>query len=699
MKKTELKVEGMTCTNCAKTVTRFLERKGMEDVYVNFATKEVSFLDNSNGTSYERIKSGIGKLGFEVMEEVSEKEESAFWNLNVQLIIATLFTLPLFFGHFLMMAGIHWDWMMSPTSQLIFCIPVFMIGVKHFGKSAWNGLKMGTTNMDVLIIVGSSAAFVYSLVGWFSENHDYIFFETCATIITLVLLGNWIEKKAVERTTHAIEDLANLQSKEAYLFKEGRTEKVAISKLKVGDVLQVNEGDAVPLDGELLQGTASIDESMLTGESLPVSKNIGSFLTGASIVKSGNFRMKVTAVGKDTVLNKIIDLVKNAQANPPDIQKLADRISAIFVPVVLGVSLLTFVLAFLVFNVPFEKSLMNAIAVLVISCPCAMGLATPTAIMVGVGRAAKEGILIRGSRTLEIFAGVKNIVFDKTGTLTEGKFMIRDVEIIEGEKEHLLSIIKSLEKYSSHPLAQSLVGEIKSEKEIEFSEVEEIKGLKIQGKDGKGNIWEIGSHKINDLIPENSSHNIFIIKNNKYVAALTLDDQVKKEIPLLLDYFNAEEINTHLLSGDKENRVASFSKELNISNYKSEVKPEEKYKEIEALKKHQSVAMVGDGINDAAALAMADVGLTFGNATDIAVKSAGIVLLNDNTASIVQAHKISKHTLLTIKQNLFWAFAYNIVAIPVAALGFLNPMWGALFMAFSDIVVIGNSLRLRRKKI
>ncbi len=699
MKKTELKVEGMTCTNCANTVTRFLERKGMEDVHVNFTTKEVSYLDNSDGDSFEKIKSGISKLGFEVLEGIHEGQESVFWNLRMQLIIACVFTFPLFIGHFLMMAGIHWNWMMSPLSQLIFCIPVFLIGVNHFGKSAWNGLKMGTTNMDVLIIIGSSAAFIYSLVGFFTKNHDYIFFETCATIITLVLLGNWIEKKAVERTTHAIEDLGNLQSKEANLVKNGKTEQIAVSKLKVNDILQVNEGDAIPLDGELIQGKATVDESMLTGESLPVVKNTGDFLTGASIVKSGNFQMKVTATGKDTILSKIIDLVKNAQANPPEIQKLADRISAIFVPVVLSIALLTFALALWVFNVPFEKSLMNAIAVLVISCPCAMGLATPTAIMVGVGRAAKEGILIRGSRTLEIFAGVGNIVFDKTGTLTEGKFSIRKIEVIEGDKEHILAVIKSLEKYSSHPLAQSLVSEIRAEKEIHFTEVEEIKGLKIQGKDEQGNIWEIGSHKINNSIPNNSEHNIFINKNKKFVAALTLDDEVKKDIPELLHYFNQEKINTHLLSGDKENRVASFSQKMNISNYKSEVKPEDKYKEIEILKSEQGVAMVGDGINDAAALARADVGLTFGSATDIAVQSSGIVLLNDNPEAIIQAHKISKHTLLTIKQNLFWAFAYNIVAIPIAALGFLNPMWGALFMAFSDIVVIGNSLRLRKKKI
>ncbi|MGB1217061.1 MAG: heavy metal translocating P-type ATPase, partial [Saprospiraceae bacterium] len=391
MKKIELKVEGMTCTNCAKTVTRFLERKGMEDVYVNITTDEVSYFNASDGVSLEKIKAGIGKLGFEIVE--AEKERKfAFWNLQTQLIVAAIFTLPLFLGHFLMMGGVHWNWMMSPTAQLLFCIPVFLIGVNHFGKSAWNGLKMGTTNMDVLIIIGSSAAFIYSLVGFFTGNHDYIFFETCATIITLVLLGNWIEKKAVERTTHAIEDLGNLQSKEAYLIKDGKTEKVVIGKLKVGDILQVNEGDAVPLDGELIQGEARIDESMLTGESLPATKKIGSFLTGASIVKLGNFQMKVTATGRDTVLSKIIDLVKNAQANPPEIQKLADRISAIFVPVVLSISILTFLLAHFAFNVPFEKSLMNAIAVLVISCPCAMGLATPTAIMVGVGRAAKEGI-------------------------------------------------------------------------------------------------------------------------------------------------------------------------------------------------------------------------------------------------------------------------------------------------------------------
>ncbi len=476
-------------------------------------------------------------------------------------------------------------------------------------------------------------------------------------------------------------------------------EEISLKELRKGDVLQVNEGDAIPTDGSLVSGIAYVDESMLTGETEMVKKEVGDSLTGASILSSGNLRMKVTAVGKETVLNKIIDLVKNAQSQEPDIQRLADRISAVFVPVVLSISVLTVLISYFIFSIPFTTALMNAIAVLVISCPCAMGLATPAAIMVGVGRAAKEGILIKGSRTLEIFAEVKNMVFDKTGTLTEGKFSISHIEYYGKEQDRINSVVHALENHSSHPIAKSLVRGIDAKTNVNFKEVKETKGLKIEGIDDVGDHWEIGSYAIAEKLTNNDKHNVYLLKNGVLAAGIDLEDALKKDIGKVIQYFNEEEITSYLLSGDKEAKVSEVANELSISNYEAEKLPEEKHARIESLKASAITVMVGDGINDAAALAKADVGITFSSASDVAVQSAGIVLLNDSAKTLMEAHKISKHTLITIKQNLFWAFAYNIVAIPIAALGFLNPMWGALFMAFSDVVVIGNSLRLRRKKL
>jgi Cu+-exporting ATPase len=695
----EFKVEGMTCTNCARTVSRFLERKGMEEVQVNVTTHEVQLKNNTESVTFEEIKVGIGKLGFSVVEE-GEDPVVEPWSLERKFLVCAILTLPLFLGHLLMMAGIHLPLLENPIFQFFVCLPVYVIGFLHFGMSAYHALRMSNTNMDVLIFVGSTAAFVYSLVGLYLGNPDYIFFETAATIITLVLLGNLMEKRAVDKTTAAIDDLRNLQSTEAIRVKsDGSTEKISIDKIKVGYILQINEGDAFPSDGIVYDGIGWANEAMLTGETELVEKTNASIVTGASVLSSGNLKMKVTATGKDTVLSKIIDLVKNAQLETPDIQRLADKISAIFVPVVLAIAVLAVVIGHFVFAVPFTQALMNGIAVLVISCPCAMGLATPAAIIVGVGRAAKSGILIKGSRTLEIFAGVKNVVFDKTGTLTEGKFSVSQFHLFDGIETTIQAAVKGLEGHSSHPVAKSLSGSFSGISASLFSDVKEQKGVKMSGKDEQGNTWEVGSKRI--LITEHKdlSHDIYVLKNSVLVAAIDLEDKMKAGVDTVTNYFKEIGIRSYLLSGDKEEKVAAVAQALQVDTHFSEQLPEEKYAIIEDLKSKELTAMVGDGINDAAALAKADVGVTFGSASDVAVSSAGVVLLSDDPEALVQAHKISRHTLLTIKQNLFWAFAYNFVAIPIAAMGFLNPMLGALFMAFSDVVVIGNSLRLRGKKL
>jgi Cu+-exporting ATPase len=527
-----------------------------------------------------------------------------------------------------------------------------------------------------------------------------VLYETSATIITLVLLGNWFEKRAVQQTTTAIGELTKLQVEKAKrIMSSGTIITINRDEIQVGDILQVNEGDKIPADGVVTLGNITIDESMLTGESVPVEKKVNESVIGASLLKSGNLQMRVTAIGKDTVLNQMIELVKTAQQDKPDIQRLADKISAIFVPVVLGISVLTFVIAYFGFDIIFQKALMNAIAVLVISCPCAMGLATPTAVMVGVGRLARNGILIKGGQTVEIFSKIKNIVFDKTGTLTTGAFKIQNIEYHTQNQAFTNALIYKLEQHSSHPIAQSLVREMTSRVngvQVEDLVVEEHKGVGVFAKDNQNNTYQITAHR---SPVGNGSQYLDVLKNQELLATIEMTDTLKPEAIEVMRYLQQQGIQSVILSGDKQERTAAIAKQLGVAEFYAEKLPSEKLQIIEKLSKTAPTAMVGDGINDAPALAKATIGISLSNASQAAIQSAQIVLLNGNLNHLPTAIAISKHTVLTIKQNLFWAFAYNVVAIPIAAMGFLNPMWGALFMAMSDVVVIGNSIRLKSKRI
>ena len=698
----ELKVEGMTCNNCAASLNRFLERKGVEDVYVNFQTKEVRYRQGNAKISLDEVKKGIHKLGYSVVEE-GRKGAGSWWTLERKLLVSAVFTLSLLLHHLLMMGGVHLPLLDNFWWQLVFCLPPFAIGFTHFGRSALSSLRGGVPNMDVLIFVGGTAAFAYSLIGTLMWEANYIFYETSATIFTLVLVGNWLEKRAVEQTTTAIGELAKLQVKEARrVMPSGAIVTLDPKEVQVGDILQVNEGDQVPLDGLISRGEASIDESMLTGESIPVEKSAGGRVIGASLVLSGNFRMEVTATGRDTVLSQMIDLVKTAQQDKPDIQRLADKISAIFVPAVLGIALLTLLIGHFGFGLPFQKALMNAIAVLVISCPCAMGLATPTAVMVGVGRLARNGILVKGGQTLEIFTRIRNVVFDKTGTLTSGQFKIKNITYHRGSEQRANAIIYKLEQHSSHPIARSLVEELGRRLngvEVELAQVEEQKGIGIAASDKAGNAYRIGSGRILRHPPANEGQCLYLTENGELLATIEIADELKPEARSAIDFLRSQGIQPAILSGDRRGRTEEVAAELGISRVFAEQLPEQKLQVVGRLSAEAPTAMIGDGINDAPALAKATVGVSLSNASQAAIQSAQIVLLNGRLEHLKKAWNISRHTVLTIRQNLFWAFAYNIVAIPIAAMGFLNPMWGALFMAFSDVVVIGNSIRLKYKKV
>lgn len=699
-----LKVEGMTCANCAMGVSKHLEKKGFQNVHVNFATDEARF-DSEEKIELDAIVASINKLGFEAsIPKEGEKENSGLAPIEKRFLFSLLFSIPLLFHMWLP----ENHWLNIPWVQLALCTPVYLIGAKHFGKSALGSLKTGVPNMDVLIITGTTAAFFYSVYGAFfletAEQHKYLFFETAATIISLVLLGNVLEHRSVKQTTTAIQELSKIQAEEAKKeMPDGSLITIAIKDIRPNDILQINSGDKVPADGELISGRALVNESMITGESIPVEKQTNAELISGSIVEEGNLRMKALRVGKETVLSQIIEMVKNAQSNRPAIQKLGDKVSGVFVPIVSAIAILTFCFWYFVYGSSLSIAMMNAIAVLVISCPCAMGLATPTAVMVGIGRAAKNGILIKGGSTLEQFAKSKFIVFDKTGTLTTGAFSIADMQLDASMETQLMAAIYEIEKHSSHPIAKSLVKALEGKTEsIALKEITENRGIGMSAYDMEGRYYQIGSAALVDEKLHDPAYQLYILVNGVYRGKIAIQDTVKDDSKTVVEQLQQSGIQTVMLSGDQHAACIQTAHLLGIDkNYvHSEQKPDDKLRKIEAYSKEGICTMVGDGINDAPALSKADIGISLSSATQVAIQSAQIILLNKSKLEqLVTAHQISKHTLLTIKQNLFWAFAYNIVAIPIAAAGFLNPMVGALAMAFSDVIVIGNSIRLKYKNI
>jgi Cu+-exporting ATPase len=689
----ELNVTGMHCNNCALSVHKLLERKGLQNIHVDFASEEVKF-SNNNDADLAIIKKDIEGLGYKIVEDPDQQVTPFYEKIENKFIFCAILTVPL-----LLHMILSWHFLHLPLVQLLLCTPVFIVGCLHFGKSAINSIKGGVPNMDVLIFVGSSAAFIYSLIGTIENlGEQYQFYETCATIISLVLLGNVLEKRSVTQTTSAVKDLVKIQQVNANRVVNGNVEVISAKEVRPGDTLLVNMGDKIPVDGEVLSGSASVDEAMLTGESVPVEKEKYDKVIGGTIVQHGNIRMLATKVGSNTVLSQIIELMKKAQAAKPPVQKLGDKVAAIFVPAVILIALLTFVITYFVVHTGLQIALMNAIAVLVISCPCAMGLATPTAVMVGLGRAAKNGILIKGGDTIEAVAHTKYVVFDKTGTLTTGKFHIKDIKAEENANlDQIRGIIVAIEERSNHPIAKSFVNELKQlpQTKLILKSAKEEKGLGMRAEDVEGNHYFFGSGKSKD----ESDFNLSLYKNQKLLAQIAIEDEIKPDAATLVAQLKKMDIIPVLLSGDKNSRCLKVAKLIGIEDVHGEKLPDEKLTIIDIYKQKGKTIMIGDGINDAPALTQADVGVSMNDASQVAIQSAKVVLLNTDLHSVVKFLQISKHTLITIKQNLFWAFAYNIIAIPVAALGFLNPMVGAFAMAFSDVVVIGNSLRLKTKKL
>lgn len=698
----EMQVDGMDCQHCATSIQKMLEKKGLQQVYVNYATKEVRFRQGQENISLDLVKAGIQKLGYTVLEP-AQKDQQHWWTPTRELQVAAVFTLPLLVAHLLQLVGLHWHWIMQPWVQFWISLPPVLIGLYHFGKSAWGSLRAGVPNMDVLIFTGGASAWIYSLIGLATANEQYLFFETAASIFTLVLTGNWIEHKAVEKTTSSISALNALQSPTAWKWEHGQLKEVPAAQLTPGDLVQVHEGQSIPADGKIKEGHALIDESSITGESLPIQKSPGDRVTGATILKQGSIQVQVLRTGRDSVLGQMIELVKTAQQEKPRVQRLADRISAIFVPVVISLSLLTLLGAWLVFGLPFADSMMRAIAVLVISCPCAMGLATPTAVMVGVGRMARMGILVKGGQTLELFASTRRMVFDKTGTLTDGKFSLDAIYCAPGvTEEEVAGLLLALEMKSAHPIATSMVRELQNRypglTPVELHAITEHKGLGMEAQDSASRILRLGGAAWLGVSPEQEG-NLLLTRDGVLLAALQLRDAVKPGTAHTLTRLSAAGVQNTLLSGDQWPRVQQLQQQLGISEAYGAQLPQQKLEQIKTWTSQSPTAMVGDGVNDAPALAAASIGVSFGEATSAAIQSAQIVLLRPDLSAVADALAVSQLTLKTIKENLFWAFAYNIVAIPMAMMGLLAPMWGAIFMAFSDVVVIGNSIRLQRRKL
>lgn len=730
MEKVQWKVDGMDCSNCALTIHKYLEKEGMKGVRVNFGTGDVAF-ETDGKVAQEKLASGIKDLGYKIVSNGHDHDghghdhggDSGKGLLSTQLQrfwFCFPFTVVLMLH---MIPGVHIHWLMNPWVQLALTLPVYIVGMSFFGRSAWKSLRNGLPNMNVLIAVGATAAFVYSLYGTLSgQAADYMFYETTATIITLVFLGNYMEEASVKSTQRELNKLVKSQKVMANMiaYDDQHNEHVfpvENTALRVGDLILIKNGEQVPIDCKILWGEAHVNESIITGESVPVHKVSKDKLIGGSLLSNGTVKAQVTAVGDDTVLAGIINMVKQAQGEKPPVQQLADKISAIFVPVVLGVALLTLIINWIVLK-DFTPSLMRSIAVLVIACPCAMGLATPAAIAVGLGRAARRGILFRNATSLELFKNIHQVVFDKTGTLTTGELIINQWKVLSEtiNEDEFKRVAFSLEKYSNHHIARSVVKEWRTKDEIRWVKIEEIKGLGMIARDKEGNTYRaaglsqalaqkgIDDHLMKSLAElkandKDDSIDIFISKNNEVLGWLNVKDELRPESKIVIDYLHSKGIKTILLSGDRAAKCKLMAKQLGIDTVIAEQTPEQKLSKITELSAAAPTVMVGDGINDAPALAKATVGISMGDASQIAMQSAPVVLMNNGLKNLPLALGLGRHTYITIKQNLFWAFAYNIVAIPVAALGFLTPTFGALVMGLSDVVLAINSARLFVKKV
>ncbi len=698
----------MDCASCAAAITKSLQKQGMENIKVNHVSGDVTFETVTLNGTVDTAAKNVESLGYTVAaagaamdhhgHDHSQNGEPGINKHLLRFLICLPFTLVLMAHMWL-----PWHWLHNGYVQLALTIPVFIVGMNYFGISAWKNLSKGIFHMNVLIALGSSAAFIYSLIGLIANRPEFLFFETSASIITIVFFGNWLEHISIEKTQKQIKELTKQHKVMANMIAYDDEHNELIfpienKDLKVGDLILIKTGEEVPMDCKILSGEVEVNEAIITGESLPVHKKQGDILIGGSVLANGNVKAYVSAVGAATVMNGIVQLMQDAQTHKPPVQQLADKISGIFVPAVLIIAAVTLGLNMLIGHHTFGESLMRAIAVLVISCPCAMGLATPAALAVGMGRAARNGILYTQPASMELFASIKQMVFDKTGTLTTGKFKIAGFNAEGLNDDEFKKIVYSLEKMSSHPIAKSISEAWKQTDTIKWKKTEEKKGLGVKGTDKEGNVFLIGSYKISNNIKD-KTHHLYITKNDVLIGWVDIEDELRPEAKSIIEFCKQQGVKTILLSGDTLAKCKPIADLLGMDEVLAEQTPQQKLQHIERLCSIAPTVMVGDGINDAPALAKATISISLSAASQLAIQSASVVLTNNGLTKLPTAMLLGRATYNTVKTNLFWAFAYNIVAIPVAAMGYLHPAMGALIMGGSDVVLALNSLWLGVRKL
>ncbi|WP_028783618.1 heavy metal translocating P-type ATPase [Thalassobacillus devorans] len=721
--KAEFDITGMTCSACSARIEKVLNKtEGVQQATVNL-TSETATVEYSGDIDENDIIARIQNLGYDAAlradrEEKASQKEEELKKKRIKLYISAILSFPLLLTMFDHLLGLSIpDLLMNPWFQFALATPVQFIIGWQFYVGAFKSLRNKSANMDVLVALGTSAAYFYSLAEVLRSlgnpaMEPHLYFETSAILITLILVGKYFEAVAKGRTTAAISSLLNLQAKEATVLRDGEEVKVPLESVAVGDTLIVKPGEKIPVDGEIIRGNTSVDESMITGESIPVEKDPGDKLIGATINKNGNIQMKATKVGKDTALAGIIKVVEEAQGSKAPIQRMADVISGYFVPIVVAIAIGTFIVWIsLVSPGDFASALVASIAVLVIACPCALGLATPTSIMVGTGKGAEQGILFKGGEHLENTHKIDTVVFDKTGTLTKGT---PEVTNYEGSSD-ILQLVASAEKSSEHPLADAIVtyAEQQGIELMEPSSFEAVPGHGIKAI-LEGREVQIGTRKLIRKLDveyeayeatmeqwENKGKTAMLIAvDDKVEGVIAVADTIKESAPEALRQLKEANIELVMLTGDNERTAQAIARQLGIDRVIAEVVPEEKAERVKELQlQDKKVAMVGDGINDAPALAIADVGIAIGTGTDVAIEAADLTILGGELTLIPKAVQLSQKTMKNIRQNLFWALAYNSAGIPIAAAGLLAPWIAGAAMAFSSVSVVSNSLRLKRVKL
>jgi len=727
-KKDTLIISGMTCAACAARIEKGLNRlEGVIKAEVNLATEKASVEYDSSRVKVSDLIKAVEALGYnaERAEEVGgdrekEQREKEIRRLRTEFIISAILSSPLILAMVLTLVHVDLAFFHNEYFQLIVATPVqFIIGFRFY-KNAFYALKSKSANMDVLIAMGTTAAYFFSIYNAFfvpaqpGMMMKELYFESAAVIITLILLGKYLEASAKGKTSDAIRKLMGLRAKTARVVKNGAEVDIPIEEVEVGDIIVVRPGEKVPVDGRIIEGSSSIDESMLTGESLPVEKKAGDYVIGATINKFGTFKFEAVKVGKDMVLSQIVKMVEDAQGSKAPIQKIADKVAGVFVPAVIGIAAVTFLIWSLAAG-SASDGIISAVSVLVIACPCALGLATPTAIMVGTGKGAENGILIKGGEYLEMAYKLNAVVLDKTGTITKGQPEVTDIlPLGHLGKDEILRVAAIAEKKSEHPLGAAIYE--KGEKEFgtipDPEQFEAIPGKGVMAVVDQKEVY-IGTRKLiaekqislgtaEDAVAgleDEGKTAMLMAVGNVVEAVIAVADTLKESSGEAIKELLEMGIEVYMITGDNKRTANAIAKQAGIANVLAEVLPEHKAEEVEKLRKQgKTVAMVGDGINDAPALAAADIGMAVGTGTDIAIEAADITLMRGDLTAIPAAIRLSRRTMRKIKQNLFWAFIYNIIGIPFAALGLLNPMIAGAAMAFSSLSVVTNSLSLKRFK-